>query len=280
MKELETKDKVLRANIDLHSVLANTYDTEQPHYRPENRALVSAKLAELADSAGNDLLIDFGCGTGFVIQLAVPHFNFISGVDITPAMLSMIDKSSGKVKLYQANTEAVPLEAKTANVITANSYLHHLYDIRPTIAEAYRLLKDGGVFYSEEDPNFYFWEAIKDPNVIEEAKNSDSVTLKREISAILEVHKKIGEKKGMDPNIVKMAEYQKIMVGGMRAEELYKIFYQTGFSKVNIEYYWFLGQAKIMHQSADLSHKIQSYLHSILPLSKHLFKYFKIEAWK
>ena len=104
--------------------------------------------------------------------------------------------------------------------------------------------------------------------------------MKREISAILEVHKKIGEKKGMDPNIVKMAEYQKIMVGGMRAEELYKIFYQTGFSKVNIEYYWFLGQAKIMHQSADLSHKIQSYLHSILPLSKHLFKYFKIEAWK
>ena len=103
--------------------------------------------------------------------------------------------------------------------------------------------------------------------------------MKREVSAILEVYEKIGEDKGVDPNIVKMAEYQKIM-GGMHAEELYKMFCQTGFSKVNIEYYWFLGQAKIMHQSADLTQKIQSYLHSILPLSKHLFKYFRIEAWK
>ena len=70
--------------------------------------------------------------------------------------MSRVDLSSGKVKLLEANTESVPLRDGTANVITANSFLHHLYDIQQTIAEAYRLLKPGGVFYSEEDPNLAF----------------------------------------------------------------------------------------------------------------------------
>ena len=86
--------------------------------------------------------------------------------------------------------------------------------------------------------------------------------------------------KGISARVVQMAEYQKMIRGGMCAEEMEKIFYQTGFSKARIEYYWFLGQGKVMSQSPDMSQKIESYLRSILPLSRQLFKYFKIEAWK
>ena len=210
----------------------------------------------------------------------MPSFDSIIGVDVTPAMISKVDLSSGKVKLQQANTESVPLDDNIANVITANSFLHHLYDIRPTVAEAYRLLRERGVFYSEEDPNVLFWESVKDLSVADEVKKAYSDIVSRELSVILETHSEIEGAKGVDAKVVQMAEYQKMMRGGMNAGEVKAIFYEAGFSKVNIEYYWFLGQAKLMHQSIDLSHNVESYLRSILPLSAHLFKYFKIEAWK
>lgn len=282
MKDLPSREDVLKANIDFHAVLADTYEAEQPHYRPENKALVSAHLASLADSAGSDVLIDFGCGSGFIIDLAVPYFQTIFGVDVTPEMLSKVDLSSGKVKLIKANTESVPLADNIANVITANSFLHHLWDIRPTVAEAYRLLKAGGVFYSEEDPNAYFWEAIKSLGALDERqKNSLSDLLSRELSAVFATHTEIASTKGIDSKTVQMAEYQKMMLGGMRAEEVEAVFYQAGFSKVSIEYYWFLGQAKVIHQSSPkTSQDVESYLRSVLPLSNHLFKYFRVKAWK
>lgn len=279
---ISLKNAVVDANVAFHTALAETYDNEQPHFRPENKAMVSVRLAKLAKLAGNEVLIDFGCGTGFVIGLALPYFQKVIGVDITPAMMSKVDVSSGKVELIETNTESVPLANNTANVITANSFLHHLWDIRPTVAEASRLLKDGGVFYSEEDPNAYFWAALKRIGGFDETgQASYSDILKRELSAVLETHTTIASVRDVDARVVQMAEYQKMMRGGMNTKEVETIFYQAGFSRVNIEYYWFLGQAKIMHESSpEMAKAIEAYLHSVLPLSKQLFKYFRVEAWK
>lgn len=280
MKDRAKREDVLEANIKFHSALANSYNTEQPHFRQENKTSVSKHLARLAGLAGSELLIDFGCGTGFIIDLAVPYYNLVIGVDVTPAMLARIDLSLGKVKVLQADTGSIPLKDKIANVITANTFLHHLYDVRPTVAEAWRLLKDGGVFYSEEDPNIYFWQSMKGLDAANKAEMPYSKIVDRELNAVLNSHENIEETKGIDARVVQMAEYQKMILGGMCTEEIRSIFYQTGFSTVNIEYYWFLGQGEIMHRCLDTSEKIDAYLHSILPLSRQLFKYFKIEAWK
>ena len=282
MKDSPKKDDVLKAKIDLHTVLASTYETDQPHYLPENKASVSARLACCASTSGNNVLIDLGCGTGFIINLALPLYNVIFGADITPAMLSKVDVSSEKVTLLQTSTENIPLNDNIANTITANSFLHHLYDIRPTIAEAYRLLKNGGVFCSEEDPNAYFWESMKSLSECSGGvKHSYSDILSRELSSTLKVDKEIETLKGVDAQVVQIAEYQKMIKGGMRSEKIEAIFKEIGFSKVNVEYYWFLGQAKITHQfSSKVSENIESYLRLVLPLSKHLFKYFRVEAWK
>ena len=37
-----------------------------------------------------------------------------------------------------------------------------------------------------------------------------------------------------------------------------KGYYKAGFSQVNIEYYWFLGQAKIMHHAKTVAQEIES----------------------
>jgi ubiquinone/menaquinone biosynthesis C-methylase UbiE len=281
MGEESAKDVVLKANITMHTALANTYDAEQPHYRSENKAAVSAVLDRLARAAGNQILVDFGCGTGFIISLAESYFQSIYGVDVTPAMMSMVDLTSGKVKLLQANTESVPLEAGAANVVTANSFLHHLYDIQPTIREAYRLLKPGGVFYSEEDPNLFFWESLKQLAASRETNAGRySYVVERELAAVTETQTVIEAAKGVDANVVQLAEYQKMVRGGMQAEALKNTFRDTGFSEVKIEYYWFLGQASLMQRSPSAAREADAYLKLVLPLSRHLYKYFRIEAWK
>ena len=266
---------VLRANIAMHTALAGTYELEQPHFRPENQALVSRRLADYAQRVGNRVLVDLGCGTGFVIQLAVPLYEQIYGVDITSAMLSRVDTSSRKVKVIKSTTEQIALKGNIADVVTANSFLHHLYDVRPTLAEAYRLLKKGGVFWSEEDPNFDFWQAIKN------LKSGGGPVVQREIEAVLKTEEAIEGSKGISADTVKMAEYQKMVLGGMKAHELRQVLCQLGFSTVNIEYYWFLGEGTILHQwSPESVQVIDSYLRTVLPLSSHLFKYLRVEAYK
>src|SRR5213080_5032448 len=95
-------DEVLQANLKLYELTAKTYDTEQPHFSPENKQLFSKKLEKLSGEAGNSVLVDLGCGTGFVPSLATPFFEKIYGVDASPDMLAMVNTESGKVTTVQA----------------------------------------------------------------------------------------------------------------------------------------------------------------------------------
>jgi ubiquinone/menaquinone biosynthesis C-methylase UbiE len=272
--ELGPKD-VVNANIAFHNALADTYDEEQPHFRPENKALVLERLKYYAKNVGNQMLLDLGCGTGFIIHLAAPLYESIYGVDVTAAMLARVDTSSGKVKLFETNSETIPLDSGVADVVTANSFLHHLYDIRPTLSEAFRILKKGGVFYSEEDPNFHFWQALR------ELPASGSSILQREIESVQKTDEIVEGTKGVDVETVRMAEYQKMVLGGIRPEKLRELLEDIGFSSINIQHYWFLGEGLVLHgKSISAAQIIGDYLRSIIPLSSHLFKYLRVEAYK
>jgi hypothetical protein len=49
-----------------------------------------------------------------------------------------------------------------------------------------------------------------------------------------------------------------------------------GFSDCRVEFEWFLGQAKVMHeQSLADAETVERYLNAALPVSSHLFKYLR-----
>ena len=83
-------DEVIEANIQVHTRMADSYNRNEPHYRPENRAKVRSKLEEMRRRFGSARLVDLGCGTGFVIDLAKDLFGAIDGVDVTQAMLDRV----------------------------------------------------------------------------------------------------------------------------------------------------------------------------------------------
>src|SRR5262245_48930527 len=105
--------EVIDANIAVHTALSKHYNKDEPHFRPENQANVKGRLSALASRAGDDRLLDVGCGTGFIIHLAADIFKKIDGIDITPAMMEQIDLSKGNITLTRTRAEDLPFPDNT-----------------------------------------------------------------------------------------------------------------------------------------------------------------------
>ncbi|GAB4143231.1 MAG: hypothetical protein Tsb0016_12150 [Sphingomonadales bacterium] len=269
--------EVMRANIEVHSRLVEDYDKE-PHFRPENRAKVRAVLEQLQIDTQGKRLLDLGCGTGFIINLAHDLFDDIHGVDLTPAMLAKIDTSPGNITLHNIPAEALPFPDASFDVVTAYAFLHHLEDYATVLAEAFRVLRPGGKLYVDLDPNRGFWHAIADA---ERQGDTRSAIVAREIGAALHVDEAVAAQFGIAERVINLAEYTKSILGGIDAEEFAGHCRHIGFATCETRYQWFLGQGSVMHgRSFELADEIESYLNDTLPLSAHLFKYLRFIVTK
>jgi ubiquinone/menaquinone biosynthesis C-methylase UbiE len=274
-----SRDEVISANIALHSALADKYKETEPHYRKENIERVSKILSSLQEGTRGKRLLDIGCGTGFIIDIAKCYFDTIRGIDVTQAMLDRIDKSSEKadIEVQLAESEKLPFEDQSFDVCTAYAVLHHLDRLQPTFREIHRVLVKGGIFYSDLDPNFYFWQSLSalSPN------GGYSEIVNREINAVLHKDRELEETFHIDKSVLRTAEHLKHEEGGFKEEQLRGMLSEAGFREIEIRYEWFLGEARVIHgEDERILDALRSYLQEILPLSKHLFKYLIIYAKK
>lgn len=276
--------KVIEANIALHSKMSDDYSTCEPHFRAENIANVEAKLKPIFEQTNAKKMLDLGCGTGFVINIAKKYVAEIHGVDVTKAMMDKVDKSgSAKIELFEHDTGTFPAAAGTYDMVTAYSFLHHLYDVTPTLKTAFNALRDGGIFYADLDPNYYFWEGV---NKLDRNGEYDGI-VKREIEMVTYKDEDIEKNFGVDKDVFNSAEYGKNIKGGFKAEELEASLKNIGFKKVTFFYHWFIGQGLLINDEkfskedrfryAEIT---DLYLQKALPLSKNLFKYIGFTAQK
>jgi ubiquinone biosynthesis O-methyltransferase len=101
-------------------------------------------------------VLDIGCGTGIVsLTLARKGFE-VTGVDHSAAMLEIARQKSASqnlgtgVTFIQSDIEKLGFKENTFDAITCQGVLHHLGDMRPVLAEAYRVLKPKGHLYISE----------------------------------------------------------------------------------------------------------------------------------
>ena len=280
----DEKILVHEANIKYHTELAETYDETQPHFRPENTIQVTERLREFARTTGGKRLLDLGCGTGFITTLAQPYFEEVIGIDITPAMLDLAtckyrDLGIDNVKLMGAPSDELPFPDSYFDVVTGYGFFHHLPSLKPTFKESYRVLKDGGIFYADQDPNYYFWEAMR-------LLPSDGIC----ISELLETERKsvcdmakgvqgvVGD--GLDANTINMAEFLKSK-GGFKEETVKDMLYEAGFKEIDYEYTWYWQQGRVVTDlSPESAFYFEKHLRMALPLSRGFFKYVRMKAIK
>lgn len=128
-------------------------------------------LAMLRDETGGHSFLDVGCGTGNLLDLARRIFPFCVGADQAEQMLVKLrlsdlaeepqDSAEAGAKVnarlfVSASARHLPFADASFDVVGMYALLHHLYDPLPAFAEAFRLLKPGGMLYTDHDPNRYF----------------------------------------------------------------------------------------------------------------------------
>lgn len=273
-----SREQTIKANIYVHAFLANSGEYQKsPHLRLENQEKVRGILKRLIGrmgSVGNAKLIDFGCGTGFIIALAKDVFAEIYGVDITLDMMKQVDLSSGNVFLHGCLAEKTPFVDGYFDFATAYSFMDHLFDYKDFLKEAHRVLKPGGIFYSDLNPNRDFIVAMSRA----ETGSIVDVTaiVEKEIKGALHNGAHYSQSYGMDGILLDQAEPIKSIDKGFDATEVVAAARAIGFSQCEVEYEWFLGQAKLMHeQSIGSTEIVDSYLTSTLPISSQLYKYLR-----
>lgn len=262
--------KIIEANIEVHSRMAATYDTDEPHFRPENREKVRKVLEQVRAKAPGGKLLDMGCGTGFVISLAKGLFDEIHGIDVTQAMLDRVD-TSGNVTLHRGACESVPFADASFDVVTAYAFLHHTEDYAKILKEAARVLRPSGLCYVDLEPNKKFWQTME---ALPAAGLPPYVAKAR--ASVLETDAQVEKTFAIPQETFRLAEYSKAVLGGIDVRELESRAKELGFSSCEVRLEWFLGQGDVMHgKSFQVAADVEQYLRDIAPVSDHLFKYFR-----
>jgi hypothetical protein len=138
------------------------------------------------------------------------------------------------------------------------------------------LLKKGGVFYADLDPNYYYWDMMK---AIQKCNIGEEI-IKREAQSVLNKVSEISSQFNLDGEVIALAEYQKIVKGGFKEEEITQLLHEAGFASADFRYEWYLGQAYYLHGEPTNGITIECYLRKFLPATRHLFKYVSFQARK
>jgi SAM-dependent methyltransferase len=107
------------------------------------------------------IVVDLGSGTGLSTRIWAERADEVVGVEASPEMRDEAEAatSAGNVRFVHAYAQATGLPGGEADIVTCSQALHWM-EPEPTLAEAARLLRPGGVFaaYDYDWPPIVDWE--------------------------------------------------------------------------------------------------------------------------
>lgn len=141
--------------IDLHKRIVKDYDKRHSFdFAKYYHNHWNIQLINLSKAKRLSRVLDYGCGTGVLIEDLVNNFSEVYGLDISSEMLSRIKVNSNNLKdLVVASGEKLPFEDNFFDIVFCRGSLHHLEDIEQGIREIFRVLKTGGKLILSEPNN-------------------------------------------------------------------------------------------------------------------------------
>jgi ubiquinone/menaquinone biosynthesis C-methylase UbiE len=106
--------------------------------------LWNRRLKKLLKKAERGNLLDVGTGTGQFLNVARPHFDRVSGTEVSLTALKIAKEKYG-LELSPGQIEDADLPKDTFDTMTLFHVLEHVPDPKRTIARCRELLKAGGV---------------------------------------------------------------------------------------------------------------------------------------
>ncbi len=184
---------------------------------PQFRVLRKLVIRELAKYSPEGVLVDIGCGPGYLtadVLRAFPRMDVI-GVDISEEMLERAKENLGnqglgeRVSFRKGDIQQLPFEDGSVDFIVSTLSLHHWSDPVKAISEIHRVLKPESGFLlfdlRRDSPRAFYWVM----------KFAQTFILPRAVSRINE------------PTMSALASYT--------ADELRQILTQTPFKECSIK---------------------------------------------
>jgi ubiquinone/menaquinone biosynthesis C-methylase UbiE len=134
------------------------YDSHRPAPAP---AVLDVLCLE-AQVERPQLVVDFGSGTGLSTRAWAERAAEVVGVEASPEMRAQAEAatSAKNVRFVQAFAQETGLPDGVADVVTCSQSFHWM-EPEPTLAEAARILRPGGVFAAYD----YDWPPIVHPEI-------------------------------------------------------------------------------------------------------------------
>lgn len=141
----------LPAPEDKAALVEAMFDRIAPHYDRMNRLLTlrldqrwrRLAVRRLAITA-EDVVVDLGCGTGDLCELARAAGARVVGIDVAARMLAAARARDVADGLVRADAGRLPVRDAAATVVTSAFALRNFTAIEPVLAEAARVLQPGG----------------------------------------------------------------------------------------------------------------------------------------
>jgi ubiquinone/menaquinone biosynthesis C-methylase UbiE len=149
-----TEQLVKAANRQFYDAVADHYEEIDGRRSPALETWLRKNLSAIRKRAPGGSLLDIGTGSGLVTRCAGGLFVLRIGIDLSSRIL--IANRTAFDFGVTGDVGSLPFADKSFDVITCFAVLHHLYAFEDLVSEVARVLKPGGVFYSDHDLDVAF----------------------------------------------------------------------------------------------------------------------------
>lgn len=120
---------------------------EQNPQRVDNVVAIGHAIKTQVTLQRDMQLLDFGSGTGLLLQQIAPLVGKITAVDVSPSMNAQLRAKASDIgcqlEVLEQDLLQTPLQRQFDGIISSMT-LHHIADIPALLCEFHRLLKPGG----------------------------------------------------------------------------------------------------------------------------------------
>ncbi len=127
---------------------AAVYDQRDTIYYSKEGKIRCRDIAARIREIPYDALLDVGCGTGFLIDLLTKQRPArYMGVDLSSEMIRVAKgKQVTGAEFVVASADKLPCQDQSFDIVTCSQSFHHYPYPEKAMAEAYRVLKPGGLY--------------------------------------------------------------------------------------------------------------------------------------
>ncbi len=139
---------------------AGVYDSDDN--RVSNVENIAAAIMAHVELDSDMHLMDFGSGTGLLLQSIAPFVRKITAVDISTAMNQQLENKRAslgcEIDILELDLVSADIDVQFDGIISSMT-MHHVEDIRAMFVKFYALLNEGGVLavsdLDREDGSFH-----------------------------------------------------------------------------------------------------------------------------